>query len=95
MVPWQAVGVEILTPRDVPLGGLRAMNVRRTLPQRRRTFVGAWCFIDHYGPDHVDPNTGGMPIGVQLATGRGHESRLLEVAYELEQAVGFARIQDV
>jgi len=34
----------------------------------------------------------GMPIGVQLATGRGHEARLLEVAYELEEAVGFARI---
>ena len=28
------VGVEILTPREVPLGGLRAMTVRRTLPQR-------------------------------------------------------------
>jgi amidase len=36
----------------------------------------------------------GMPIGVQLATVQGHEARLLEVAYELEQAVGFARIQD-
>lgn len=36
----------------------------------------------------------GLPIGVQLATGRGHEARLLEVAYELEEAVGFARIHD-
>jgi amidase len=36
----------------------------------------------------------GMPIGVQLAAGRGHEARLLEVAFELEEAVGFARIQD-
>ncbi|MCW2787662.1 MAG: putative amidase amiC [Marmoricola sp.] len=36
----------------------------------------------------------GMPIGVQLATVQGHEARLLEVAYELEEAVGFARIQD-
>lgn len=36
----------------------------------------------------------GMPIGVQIATGWGHEARLLEVAYELEEAVGFARIQD-
>ncbi len=34
----------------------------------------------------------GMPIGVQLATGRGGEARLLEVAYELEEAVGFAKI---
>ncbi len=36
----------------------------------------------------------GMPTGVQLATGYGHEARLLEVAYELEEAVGFARITD-
>ena len=42
-----------LLPRDVPLGGPRAMNVRRTLPQRGRSTIGAWCFIDHYGPDDV------------------------------------------
>jgi amidase len=40
-------------------------------------------------------SSNGMPIGVQIATGWGHEARLLEVAYELEEAVGFARIQDV
>jgi amidase len=39
-------------------------------------------------------SSNGMPIGVQLATGWGHEARLLEVAYELEEAVGFARITD-
>jgi quercetin 2,3-dioxygenase len=53
--------VEILTPRDVPLGGLRAMPVRRTLPQRQRSLIGAWCFLDHYGPDRVD-ETGGMQV---------------------------------
>jgi redox-sensitive bicupin YhaK (pirin superfamily) len=53
--------VEILTPRDVPLGGLRAMTVRRTLPQRQRSLIGAWCFLDHYGPDRVD-ETGGMQV---------------------------------
>ena len=37
--------VEILTPRDVPLGGPRAMLVRRTLPQRNRSMIGAWCFL--------------------------------------------------
>ena len=45
--------MEILTPREVPLGGLRAMTVRRTLPQRQRTLIGAWCFCDHYGPDDL------------------------------------------
>lgn len=27
--------------------------VRRFLPRRRRSTVGAWCFLDHYGPDDV------------------------------------------
>jgi redox-sensitive bicupin YhaK (pirin superfamily) len=42
--------VEILEPREVPLGGPRALPVRRTLPQRARSLVGAWCFVDSYGP---------------------------------------------
>jgi len=46
-------GVEILEAREVPLGGPRAMQVRRTLPQRDRSMVGAWCFADHYGPEDV------------------------------------------
>ena len=51
-------GVELLTARDVPLGGPRAMNVRRTIPQRQRSLVGAWCFCDHYGPDDVSASAG-------------------------------------
>src|SRR5437763_14402083 len=51
--------VTVLTAREVPLGGVRAMRVRRTLPQRARSLVGAWCFADHYGPDDVAA-TGGM-----------------------------------
>ncbi len=53
--------VELLEPRDVPLGGPRAMTVRRTLPQRERSLIGAWCFCDHYGPDDVS-TTGGMIV---------------------------------
>lgn len=53
--------VEVLSARDVPLGGPRAMTVRRTLPQRARTLIGAWCFADHYGPDNV-AETGGMDV---------------------------------
>ena len=44
--------VQVIAAREVPLGGLRAMTVRRTLPSRDRAFVGAWCFADHYGPEH-------------------------------------------
>jgi len=56
----QGAGVQLLTPREVPLGGPRAMNVRRTLPQRSRSLIGGWCFVDHYGPEttrmHVPPH---------------------------------------
>jgi hypothetical protein len=53
--------VEILHPRLVPLGGPRAMTVRRTLPQRQRSLIGGWCFADHYGPDRVG-ESGGMRV---------------------------------
>lgn len=60
--------VEVLAPREVPLGGLRAMTVRRTLPQRERSLIGAWCFLDHYGPDPV-AETGGMKVAPHPHTG--------------------------
>lgn len=45
-----------LLPREVPLGGLRAMKVRRTLPHRDIRTIGAWCFVDDYGPStRTDP----------------------------------------
>ncbi len=58
----------LLEPRDVPLGGPRAMNVRRTLPQRAQSLIGAWCFLDHYGPDDV-AHTGGMEVPGHPHTG--------------------------
>ncbi len=54
-------GSSIIEPREVPLGGPRAMTVRRTLPARGRTMIGAYCFVDHYGPDDVS-KTGGMVV---------------------------------
>ena len=53
-----AEGIQLLEPREVPLGGPRAMTVRRTLPQRARSLIGAWCFLDHYGPDDVTAREG-------------------------------------
>ena len=64
----EARSVELLAPREVPLGGPRAMRVRRTLPQRHRSLIGAWCFVDHYGPDEVAA-TGGMSVAPHPHTG--------------------------
>jgi quercetin 2,3-dioxygenase len=60
--------VDVLPARDVPLGGPRSMTVRRTLPQRDRTLVGAWCFADHYGPDEVT-DRGGLALPPHPHTG--------------------------
>ena len=62
------MSVEVITPREVPLGGQRAMTVRRTLPTRERSLIGAWCFLDHYGPDDV-ADTGGMSVAPHPHTG--------------------------
>jgi redox-sensitive bicupin YhaK (pirin superfamily) len=61
-------GVQVLAARDVPLGGVRALRVRRTLPQRARSLIGAWCFADHYGPGNLPPG-GGMNLGPHPHTG--------------------------
>jgi redox-sensitive bicupin YhaK (pirin superfamily) len=49
------------------------LEVRRLMPLRRRRSVGAWCFVDHYGPMSVD-GVAGMQvpphphIGLQTVT---------------------------
>lgn len=48
----------VLHAREVPLGGPRAIAVRRTLPQRDRSLIGAWCFADHYGPQDLHSGPG-------------------------------------
>ncbi|WP_448070581.1 pirin family protein [Georgenia yuyongxinii] len=60
--------VELIEPRDVPLGGPRAMTVRRTLPSRQRSLIGAFCFADHYGPDDI-ATSGGMDVAPHPHTG--------------------------
>ena len=61
-------GPVVLPYRNVPLGGPRAMPVRRSLPQRAQSLIGAWCFVDHYGPDDVS-RTGGMSVPGHPHTG--------------------------
>jgi redox-sensitive bicupin YhaK (pirin superfamily) len=41
----------LLPGREVPLG--RYATVRRMLPDKTRYTVGAWCFVDHFGPDDI------------------------------------------
>ena len=52
--------------------------MQRTLPQRQRSLVGAWCFIDHYGPVHArmdvppHPHTGLQTVSWLFSGGVEH-----------------------
>ncbi|NKQ54623.1 pirin family protein [Amycolatopsis sp. K13G38] len=63
--PEGSPAAQLFQPREVPLGGIRGgMRVERVLPQRALTTVGAWCFLDRFGPQRTDmrvlphPHTG-------------------------------------
>lgn len=47
---------ELLAGRAVLLG--EHTKVRRLLPTLGRRLVGAWCFLDHYGPDDIAEEPG-------------------------------------
>ena len=79
--------VTIVEPRDVPLGGVRAMTVRRTLPSRTRRTIGAWCFLDHFGPDDVH-DSGGMLVPPHPHTGLQTVSWLFRGEVEHRDSLG-------
>jgi redox-sensitive bicupin YhaK (pirin superfamily) len=54
---------DLLTGHQVALGGPRGLEVTRTLPTRGRRMVGAWCFVDHYGPVELGGAAGGAGNG--------------------------------
>jgi Pirin-related protein len=59
----------LLESRDVPLGGVRGMEVHRSLPQRSLPMVGAWCFLDRFGPQTTRMRVEPHPhIGLQTVT---------------------------
>jgi redox-sensitive bicupin YhaK (pirin superfamily) len=65
----------LLPGHDVPLG--RYTTVRRLLPQRQRRMVGAWCFVDHFGPADVAGGPG-MQVPPHPHTGLQTVSWLVE-----------------
>lgn len=62
---------EVFQGKEVLMG--ESTMVRRLLPNLGRRLVGAWCFVDHYGPDDIDKEPGmGVPphphIGLQTVS---------------------------
>ena len=63
--------VDVLEARKAAIGD--GTEVRRLLPQRVLRTIGAWCFLDHYGPDDTSAGPGmQVPphphIGLQTVT---------------------------
>ncbi len=51
---------QLIPTRDVVLG--EGLTIRRALPSAQRRMIGAWCFLDHFGP--VDATRGdGLRVG--------------------------------
>lgn len=50
--------LELLHGREVTLSPRDGTIVTRTLPNKERRMVGAWCFVDQYGPTDVAGKAG-------------------------------------
>ncbi len=67
--------LDLLPGKEVLLG--ESTRVRRLLPTLGRRLVGAWAFVDHYGPDDITSSPG-MQVPPHPHTGLQTVSWLLE-----------------
>jgi redox-sensitive bicupin YhaK (pirin superfamily) len=67
--------LDLLPAKEVALG--ESTRVRRLLPTLGRRMVGAWAFVDHYGPDDVADGPG-MQVAPHPHTGLQTVSWLLQ-----------------
>lgn len=75
----------LITGRRVPLG--KTTEVMRVLPDRQVRMIGAWCFLDHYGPEDLGDRPG-MQVWAHPHTGLQTVSWLLEGAVEHRDSLG-------
>jgi len=67
--------LDLLPGKEILLG--ESTRVRRLLPTLGRRMVGAWAFVDHYGPDDISSGPG-MQVAPHPHTGLQTVSWLLE-----------------
>ncbi|UPK74883.1 pirin family protein [Nocardioidaceae bacterium SCSIO 66511] len=99
--------VDLLSGRLVPLSARRPLQgtadgsqqardetiVNRMLPQRHRRMIGAWCFVDHYGPDDISA-TSGMQVAPHPHSGLQTVSWLYEGAVHHQDSIGSDQLID-
>jgi redox-sensitive bicupin YhaK (pirin superfamily) len=79
----------LIEPRTVKLTTRTGVAVHRTLPHRDLKMVGAWCFVDHFGPT---PQTDGMVVAAHPHTGLQTASWLIEGAIEHRDSLGTVQL---
>lgn len=86
----RAVGADgpeflLLPARTVWLG--KTTQVARALPDRTVRMIGAWCFLDHYGPEDVSDSPG-MRVWAHPHTGLQTVTWLLEGEIDHADSLG-------
>jgi len=80
-----ASGRLILNPRLVKLTVRSGTDIKRTLPHKSIRTIGAWCFVDHFGPTERED---AMSIGAHPHTGLQTVSWLFEGDVEHRDSLG-------
>ncbi len=75
----------LLEPRLVKLSTRTGVEVRRTLPNAKLRRIGAWVFVDHFGPT---AQTDGMVVAAHPHTGLQTMTWLFEGLVEHRDSVG-------
>jgi len=79
----------LIEPRNVKLTTRTGVEVRRTLPHRDLKMIGAWCFVDHFGPTQ---QTDGMVVAAHPHTGLQTVTWLIEGAIEHRDSIGSVQL---
>jgi redox-sensitive bicupin YhaK (pirin superfamily) len=75
----------LIEPREVKLTTRTGISVRRTIPHAKLKSIGAWCFVDHFGPTSQED---GMVVAAHPHTGLQTVTWMLEGVGEHRDSLG-------
>ena len=79
----------LIEPRTVKLTTRTGVEVRRTIPHAKLKMIGAWCFVDHFGPTE---QTDGMVVAAHPHTGLQTATWLIEGHIEHRDSIGSVQL---
>ncbi len=79
----------LIQSRPIKLTTRTGVSVNRTIPHGRLRMIGAWCFVDHFGPT---TQTDGMVVAAHPHTGLQTVTWLFEGQIEHRDSIGSVQI---